>query len=400
MRKLAMGMLAAVGVVAAAAAQISDGVVKIGVLTDMSGPYSDATGAGSLMSTRMAVEDFGGKVLGKPVEVVSADHQNKADIAANIARRWIDQEAVDVIIDLSNSAVALALQGIVLEKNRILINTGGVTADFTGKSCSPNGFSWVHDSYALASGAARLLTKQGRDSWFFVTVDYAFGHSLERDTSKFVTEAGGKVLGAVRHPLNTPDMTSFVQQAITAKPKVIGFANGGGDAINGVRQAVELGAVRDGITLIGLVFQIHDIHAIGLKSTQGVVVTDFGYWDLNDELRAWNQRFRARHGTPATYVQASDYSAINHYLKAVQAAGTDEAKAVAAKMKALPVNDFMSKDVKVREDGRVMRPAYIMQVKSPAESREEWDLYKLIGSLAPEESVRPLDQGGCPYVKG
>ena len=384
---------------ASAAAQISDGVVKIGVLTDMSGPYSDNTGAGSATAVKLAVEDFGGKVKGKPIEVVVADHQNKADVGAGIARRWIDQEQVDMIIDLSNSAVALALQGLMREKHRILINTGAATSDFTGKDCSPTGFAWVYDSYALASAAPRALVSQGADTWFFITVDYAFGQALERDATRFITEAGGKVLGSVRHPLNSTDLSSFVLQAQNSKAKAIAIANGGGDLINTVKQAAEFGVTAGGQRLLGLLPQIYDIKGIGLKLAQGLIATDFAYWDQDDELRAWNQRFMARHGgKPATYIQAADWSAVNHYLKAIDAIGSDEATAVAAQMKAMPVNDFMSKNVKVREDGRVMRPAYVMQVKSPAESKSEWDVYKLIATIPPEQSIRPLDQGNCPFL--
>ena len=385
-------------VAAGAQAQISDDVVKIAVLTDMTGLYSDNTGPGAVIATRMAVEDFGGKVLGKPIEVIVADHQNKADVSASLAREWIDQEKVDVITNVANSAVALAVQGVTRDKNRILLNTSAATSDMTGKACSPTGFSWVYDTYALAAGTGRAIVKQGGDTWFFLTADYSFGQALERDTSRFVTEAGGKVLGSVRVPINTADFSSFLLQAKASGAKVIGTANAGGDFINSVKQASEFGIVAGGQRIAGMLVTIHDIHSLGLKVAQGLVATDFGYWDQNDATRAWNKRFMERHGKPADYLQAGDYSAVTHYLKAVQAAGTDEAKAVAAKMREMPVNDFMTDNARIREDGRVMRNAYLVQVKSPAESKGPWDFYKILATIPPEQSIRPLDQGECPYL--
>lgn len=380
-------------------AQISDNAVRIGVLTDLTGLYTDNTGTGSILATQMAVDDFGGKVLGKPIEVLSADHQNKADIGSAIARKWIDENKVDVITNVANSAVALAVQTVAREKNRILINTAAATSDFTGKACSPVGFGWTYDTYALASGTGRALVKQGGDTWFFLTADYAFGHSLERDTSRFVEQAGGKVLGSVKVPLSNSDFSSFLLQAQGSGAKVVGLANAGGDFINSVKQAAEFGIVARGQRLAALLVVIQDIHALGLKAAQGLVTTDFGYWDMNDETRAFSKRFMEKHGTPPNFIQFTDYGATLHYLKAVQAAGTDETKAVVAKMRELKINDPVTKDGWIRADGRVMRNAYLVQVKTPAESKGPWDVYKILATIPPDESIRPLDQGNCPLVE-
>jgi branched-chain amino acid transport system substrate-binding protein len=387
MKHTVLGLLAATLLLGTghAQAQISDDVVRIGVLTDLTGVYADNNGPGTVIATQMAVEDFGGKVLGKPVEVIAADHQNKADIASSIARRWIDEGKVDVITSVANSAVALAVQGITRDKDRILLNTGAATSDFTGKACSPTGFGWTYDTYALASGTGKALVKQGGDTWYFLTADYAFGHALERDTSKFITEAGGKVIGSAKVPLSNTDFSSFLLQAQASGAKVIGLANAG--------------VAKSGQRLAGLLVLIQDINSIGLKAAQGLVITDFGYWDMNDETRALNKRFMERHGKAMNYIQFNDYSATLHYLKAVQAAGTDEAKAVATKMKELPVNDPISKNVKIREDGRVMRDSYLMQVKSPEQSKGPWDFYTILATIPASESIRPLSEGGCPFIK-
>ncbi|MBN9559281.1 MAG: ABC transporter substrate-binding protein [Alphaproteobacteria bacterium] len=384
--------------VSPAHAQISDNVVRIGVLTDLTGLYTDNTGTGSILATQMAVDDFGGKVLGKPIEVLSADHQNKADIGSAIARKWIDEGKVDVITNVANSAVALAVQTVAREKNRILINTAAASSDFTGKACSPVGFGWTYDTYALASGTGRALVKQGGNTWFFLTADYAFGHSLERDTSRFVEQAGGKVLGSVKVPLSNSDFSSFLLQAQGSGAKVVGLANAGGDFINSVKQAAEFGIVARGQRLAALLVVIQDVHALGLKAAQGLVTTDFGYWDLNDETRAFSKRFMEKHGTPPNFIHFTDYGATLHYLKAVQAAGTDDTKAVVAKMRELRINDPVTKDGWIRADGRVMRNAYLVEVKKPEESKGPWDVYKILATIPPDESIRPLDQGGCPLV--
>jgi len=401
MRLLALlaGAALAAFALPAVADDVSDGVVRIGVLNDQSGLYADNTGPGSVIAARMAVEDFGGKVLGKPVEVVFADHQNKADIGSNVTRQWIDQEGVDAIADVGNSAVALAVQAITREKNRIHLNTGAASSDLTGKECSPTGFSWAYDTYALASGTGKALVKQGGDTWFFLSADYSFGQALERDTTKFVKEAGGKVLGSVRVPLNTSDFSSFLLQAQGSGAKVIGLANAGGDTINSIKQASEFGIVAGGQRLAGLLVFLPDIHSLGLKTAQGLVITTAFYWDQNDETRAWNKRFQEKHGKPATYIQAGTYSAVAHYLKAIAAAGTDEAKAVSAKMKEMPVNDFMTHGAKVREDGRVVRDMYLVEVKTPAESKGPWDYYKILTTIPGDEAFRPLADGNCPFVE-
>jgi branched-chain amino acid transport system substrate-binding protein len=394
-----LAVLAASVAVPASAQEISDGKVKIGILNDQSGVYADFGGTWSFEAAKMAAEDYGGSVLGAPIEVISADHQNKADVAANLARTWIDQDKVDAITNMTNSAAALAVQGIARDKNRISLNTSAATSDLTGKACSPTGFGWTYDTHALAAGTGKALVAQGGKTWFFITADYAFGHSLERDTARFVTDAGGKVLGAVRVPLNTADFSSFLLQAQGSKAQVIGLANAGTDTISTIKQAAEFGIVAAGQRLAGLLVFISDIDSLGLPAAQGLVITAATYWDLNDETRAWNKRFMEKHGKPATYIQAGDYSATLHYLKAVKAAGTDEAKAVAAKIKELPVKDFMSDNFKVREDGRVMRDMYLVQVKSPAESKARWDYYKVLATIPAEQAYRPLAEGGCPFVK-
>jgi branched-chain amino acid transport system substrate-binding protein len=383
-----------------AAAQVSDDVVKLGVLNDQSGLYADITGQGSVIAARMAVEDAGGKVLGKPVEVIFGDHQNKPDVGSSIVNRWIDAEQVDTIVDVPTSSVGLAVQQITKTKKRIFLMSGPASSDLTGKACSPYGFHWTYDTYMLANGTGNALVKAGGDTWFFLTSDYAFGHALERDTGAAVKAAGGKVLGAVRHPLNTSDFSSFLLQAQASKAKVIGLANAGGDTINSIKQAAEFGIVSGGQRLAGLLVFVTDVHALGLKTAQGLVVTESFYWDLNDETRAFSKRFMEKSGgKPPSMVQAGVYSAVAHYLKAIKAAGTDDADKVAAKMRETKVNDFMTKDGEIRIDGRVMRNAYLFQVKKPDESKGPWDYYKLLATIKPEDAFRPLAEGGCPLVK-
>jgi len=395
----ALFLAATWGLAGIAAAQISDGVVKIGVLDDMSGPYAENTGPGDLVATQMAVEDFGGKVLGKPIVVISADMQNKVDVGAGIAKRWYDTEQVDMITGMGNSAVALAVQGIALEKNRVNITTAGATADLTGKACSPNGMHWVYDTYALGKGTATGILKQGGDTWFFITVDYTFGTSLENDATLFVNQGGGKVLGSVHHPLDTTDFSAYLLQAQASKAKVIAIASGGANLVNVVKQASEFGIVQGGQRLAALIINNTDVHGMGIKNAQGLMFTYAFYEDLNDETRAFVKRFRERSPHPPTMIQAGTYGAVMHYLKAIQAAGTDEAKAVVAKMKATPINDFMTKNGRIREDGRVIRDMYLVQVKTPQESKNEWDLLKPIATIPGEQAFRPLHDGGCPYVK-
>ncbi|HZS82513.1 MAG TPA: ABC transporter substrate-binding protein [Stellaceae bacterium] len=393
--------LAAVGclVAAAAQAQISDDVVKIGVLTDMSSLYADIGGKGSVVAAEMAVKDFGGKVAGKPIEVVSADHLNKPDVGANIARQWIDQDHVDAIVDVPTSSVALAVQDVTKEKDRVFLISGAASSDLTGKSCSPTGVHWTYDTYALAHGTGSALVKQGGDTWFFITADYAFGHALERDTSAVVKAAGGKVLGAVRAPLNTPDFSSFLLQAQASKAKIIGLANAGGDTINSIKQGAEFGIVQGGQRFAGLLVFISDVHSLGLQTAQGLVLTSAFYWDQNDATRAWAKRFMAETNKVPTMVQAGVYGAVTHYLKAIAAAKTDEGKAVVAKMREIPINDFMTHNGKLREDGRVMRDMYLFQVKSPAESKYPYDYYKQLAVIPADQAFRPLSESECPLVK-
>ena len=350
----------------------------------------------------MAAEDFGGKVLGAPIEVISGDHQNKPDIGAGIARQWIDTDHVDAIVDVPTSSVALAIQEITREKKRLFLMSGPASSDLTGKACSPYGFQWTYDTYALAHGTGGALVKQGGTSWFFITADYAFGHALERDTGNAVKAAGGMVLGSVRAPLNTQDFSSFLLQAQASKAKVVGLANAGGDTINSIKQASEFGIVAGGQKLAGLLVFLTDIHSIGLKTAQGLTITSAWYWDKDDASRAFAKRFMARNhnGLPPTYIQAGIYSEVAHYLKAVKAAGTDDTDKVAAQMRKMKINDFMTKDGWIREDGRVMRDMYLEEVKSPAESKYPFDYFKILATIPPEQAFRPLKDGGCPLVHG
>jgi branched-chain amino acid transport system substrate-binding protein len=395
---MAAGLLA-LWLVAPANAQISDDVVKIGVLNDQSGLYADLAGPGSVVAARMAVEDFGGKVLGKPVEIVVADHQNKADIGAAIARQWFDVDKVDMAIDFANSSVALAVEQLAKDRNRIAIATAVGSTDFTGKACTPNEASWLYDSYALTTSLAREVTKQGRDTWFFVTVDYAFGHSLEADTTKAVLAAGGKVLGGVRHPLNNSDFSSYLLQAKASGAKVVALADGGGDMINATKQAHEFGLVEGGQSLVSLLVFITDVHSLGLQAAQGLTFVTGFYWDRNDESRAFAKRFEARFKSMPTMVHASVYSAVRHYLRAIQAAGTDEAKAVMAKMRELPVDDFYARGARLRIDGRLVHDMYLAQVKKPSESKGPWDYYKILGTIPGDQAFQSLAAGGCPLAR-
>ena len=394
------GVAALLAMTLSAQAQVSDGVVKLGVLNDMSSLYSDATGKGSLVAAQMAVQDFGGKVLGKPIEVVAADHQNKPDIGANIARQWYDQEQVDAIVDVPTSSVALAIQQISKDKDRVFLMSGPGSSDLTGPACSPTGVHWTYDTYALSHVAGKAMVERGEDTWFFITADYAFGHALERDASDVVKASGGKVLGSVRHPLNTQDFSSFLLQAQASGAKVIGLANAGGDTQTAIKQAAEFGLQKGGQKLLALLVQITDTHSLGLQTAQGMILTDGFYWDHDDGARKFSTRFFAQMHHMPTMIHAGVYSEVTHYLKAVQAAGTDEAKAVVAKMRALPIDDFFAHNGKLREDGRMVHDMYLMQVKTPAESKSEWDVYKILATVPGDQAYRPLDQGGCPLVAG
>ncbi|WP_024511101.1 ABC transporter substrate-binding protein [Bradyrhizobium sp. ARR65] len=403
MKRLAASLTAGFAFAALAipahAQTISDDVVKIGVLTDMSSLYADATGKGSVAAVQMAVADYGSKVKGKPVEVVYADHQNKPDVGVSIARNWYDNEKVDAIFDVPTSSVALPISALTREKNKIHINSGGGSSDLTGSACSPNTVHWTYDTYALSNVAGKAMVKRGEDTWFFLTADYAFGQALERDAANVVKESGGKVLGDVRHPLNNSDFSSFLLQAQASKAKVVALANAGGDTTNALKQAAEFG-ITPTQKMIALLMEITDVHALGIKATQGLIVTDAFYWDKDDETRAFSKRFYDKVGHMPTMIQAGLYSATMHYLKAIDAIGTDEAPKVMAQMRAMPINDFFAKNGKIRIDGRMVHDMNLFEVKKPEESKSEWDLYKLITTVPGDEAFRPLDKGGCPLVKG
>src|SRR5438445_5324830 len=383
-----------------ASAQISDGIVKIGVLNDQSSLYADLAGQGSVVAARMAVEDFGAEKKGMKIEIVSADHQNKPDVGSSIARQWLDVDKVDVIVDVPNSGVALALNQIVRDKGKALLVSGAATADLTGKACSPNTIHWTYDTWALANGTGNAIVKTGGDTWFFLTADYAFGHALERDTEAVVTKAGGKARGQVRHPLSTPDFSSSLLQAQASKAKIIGIANAGGDTTNAIKQAAEFGLVKGGQNLAGLLVFITDVHALGLDKAQGLIMTETFYWDTNDKTRAFAKKFAERNRQiHPTMIHAGVYSATLHYLKAVEALKSDDGTQVIAKMKAMPTDDPLFGKGTIRADGRKVHPAYLFEVKKPSESKGPWDYYKLRSTIPAEQAFRPLDQGDCPLVK-
>ena len=372
--------------------------VKIGVLADMSGVYADIGGQGSVEAVKMAIEDFGGSVLGKPIEVVSADGQNKPDVASGIARNWYDS-GVDVITDIPASGMALAIMQLSKDKKKIAMVTSAGSSDITGKSCSPYTAHWTWDTYAMSHGTGETIAKRGGKDWFFITADYVFGQTLERDTAAVVVANGGKVLGSVKHPLNTSDFSSYLLQAQSSGAKIIGLANGGADTTNTVKQAIEFGLPKSGAQLVALIAFISDIHSLGLKDAQGLMLTEAFYWDLDDATRAWSQRFYQRNKRMPSMTQAGAYGAVTHYLKAVKAVGSKDADKVMAQMRATPINDFMTHDGTLRIDGRVLRDMYLFQVKKPDESKGEWDLYKLVATIPAAEAFRPLSDGGCPLVK-
>jgi branched-chain amino acid transport system substrate-binding protein len=395
---------AALALAAPAAAQDSlpsgaNGHVKIGVLTDMSGAFSDISGPGAVVAVKMAVEDFGGKVLGKPIDVLVADNQNKPDVGANIARKWFDVNGVVMIQDLMNSAVALAVMNLAVQKDRIAIINGASSSVITNEKCTPNSVHYTWDTYALAKSTAQAVVKHGGDTWFLLTVDYAYGHALAHDTKKFVKAAGGKVLGEVLHPLNTRDLSSFLLQAQASGAKVIGLANAGSDMINAIKTAHEFGITKSGQRLASLAFNISDAKALGLETAQNLLFTEAFYWDMNDATRAWSKRFFKRFGKMPTSTQAGDYSSTMHYLQAVKAAGTTTTKTVMAKMREMPIHDFFAKNGRIRIDGRMVHDMYLMQVKTPAESKYPWDFYKLLATIPGDQAFRPLSESKCPLVK-
>jgi branched-chain amino acid transport system substrate-binding protein len=379
--------------------KISDGVVKIGLIEDMSSLYSDITGMGAVIAAKMAVEDFGGKVLGRPIEVVAADHQNKADSAAATARAWFDTQHVDALMDVAASATALAAIEIAKSSNKIIIINGGAAARITNEACTRVSIHYSYDTYAMSHGTGAAMVKAGYDAWYFLTADYAFGHDLEESTAAVVKASGGKVLGSIRVPINTLDFSSALLQAQSSKAKVIGLANAGGDTINSIKQAAEFGIVRGGQKMAGLLVFINDVHALGLQTAQGMLLTTSFYWDRNDESRAWAQRYFQRMNKMPNMVQAGVYSATMHYLQAVQAAGTDATNAVMEKMRSTPINDFFVKNGKIREDGRMVRDMYLYEVKKPSESSRPWDYYKLVATIPAEQAFLPLSESKCPVVQ-
>jgi branched-chain amino acid transport system substrate-binding protein len=397
---LALATVLAAGASSAQApAGISDGVIKIGVLNDQSSLYADLAGQGSVVAARMAVEDYGAEKKGLKVEIISADHQNKPDVGSQIARQWLDADKVDVIVDVPNSGVALAVNQIAKDKGKAFLVSGAATADLTGKACSPNTIHWTYDTWALANGTGNAIVKTGGDTWFFLTSDYAFGHALERDTEAVVTKAGGKVVGKVRHPLNTQDFSSFLLQAQASKAKIIGLANAGGDTTNAIKQGAEFGIVRGGQNFAGLLVFITDVHSLGLATAQGLIMTETFYWDMNDKTRAFAKRFADRdRGIHPTMIHAGVYSAVTHYLKAVEVLKSDDGTKVIAKMKELPTDDPLFGKGTIRPDGRKVHPAYLFEVKKPNESKGAWDYYKLRATIPTEQAFRPVDQGECPLV--
>jgi branched-chain amino acid transport system substrate-binding protein len=381
-------------------AQYRGGTIKIGVLNDQSGLYADIAGTASVWMARKAVEDFGAAAKGMKVEIIGGDHQNKPDIGLSIARQWFDVEKVDAIADVPTSSVALAINELTRDKNKVFLAVGPATSDLTGKACSPNTVHWIYDTWALANGTGNAIVKRGGDTWFFLTADYAFGYALERDTEAVVVKSGGKVLGKVRHPFPGTDFSSFLLQAKASKAKIIGLANAGGDTINSIKQASEFGIVEGGQKLAGLLIFINDIHALGLKTAQGLIFTDPWYWDQSDTNRAFAREYFAALGRMPGYTVVGVYSAVIHYLRAVEALGSHaDGKAVIAKMKELPTEDRLMGKGYVRIDGRKMHPMYLFEVKKPEESKAPWDYYKQLATIPAEEAWRPLDQSDCPLVK-
>ncbi|MEP9353856.1 ABC transporter substrate-binding protein [Xanthobacter sp. KR7-65] len=390
----------AIGGLAASPATADDTMVKLGVLNDMSGVYADISGPGSVVAAQMAADDFMAKNKGFKIEVVGADHQNKPDVGASIARKWYDQENVDAVLDVTTSSVALAVNDITREKNKIFLVSGGGTSDLTGAKCSPNTVHWTYDTWALANGTGSALTKQGGSPWFFLVADYAFGAALERDAAAAVKAAGGKVAGSVKHPLSTTDFSSFLLQAQSSGAKVIGLANAGGDLITAVKQASEFGITQGGQQLAGLLIFSSDVKALGLKAAQGLVLTDAFYWDLNDDTRAFAKRFGAKfNGKMPTSAQAGVYSSAMHYLNAIKDAKTKDAPKVMEQMRATPINDPLFGKGEIRIDGRAIHPMYLLKVKKPADSKGEWDLFEVVSTIPANEAFRPLKDGNCPLVK-
>jgi branched-chain amino acid transport system substrate-binding protein len=384
---------------AAQTAGISDDVVRIGVLTDMSGQFSHESGEGAVTAVKMAVEDFGGKVLGKPIEVLVADHQNKPDTASALARKWFDVDHVDMVANLINSSIALTVSQLAKEKNRIVIINGSGSSRLTNDACTPNSVHYAYDTYALARGTGSALAKAGKKSWYFLTADYAFGHALEADTSAVVKAMGGEIVGSTRYPVETFDQSSFLLQAQASKAQVVALAGSGNVLVNSIKSAQEFGIPAGGQTLAGLLVWITDVKSLGLAAAQGLVLTNAFYWDRDDETRAWSKRFHERMKRMPHMGDAGDYSSTMHYLQAIEAAGTDEAQAVMSKMRDMPINDFFAKNGRIREDGRMVHDMYVYEVKKPSESKGEWDFYKLREVIPGDQAFRPLKDSACPLVK-
>ncbi|MCB8837011.1 ABC transporter substrate-binding protein [Aurantimonas sp. VKM B-3413] len=396
----AISAFALLALAGAAAAQVSDDTVKIGVLTDMSGVTADATGQGSVTAARMAVHEFGDTVLGKPIEVVFADHQHKPDVGLPIAREWYDEDGVDVVVDVPNSSVALAVQSLAKEKKKLVLFSSAGTTALTNEQCSPYGFHWTYDTYGLSHGTASAVAKSGGDTWFIVASDYAFGHQLQKDVTDVVEANGGKVLGAVRHPLNTSDFASYLLQAQASGAKVVALANAGGDTTNALKQAAEFGLTQGGQSLAAMLLFVTDIHGLGLENTQGTYLTTGSYWDMNDKTRAWSEKFAAQmNGAKPSMLQAGVYGSVLHYLKAVKKAGTDDADKVAAAMREMPINDAFTENAHIREDGHVIRDMYLAKVKSPDASKGPWDLLEIVHKIPADQVVWPLSESKCPLVQ-
>jgi len=399
MRKILLTTAAAGLAATPALAEVSDSKVKIGILNDQSGVYADFGGKNSVEAAKMAVEDFGGKVLDAPIEIVSADHQNKPDIASNIARQWYDTEQVDSIMELTTSSVGLAVQALSQEKKKVTINTGAATTELTGKACTPYGFHWAYDTHMLAVGTGGALVKEGGDSWFFLTADYAFGYSLEEQTSNVVKEHGGNVVGAVRHPLATTDFSSFLLQAQSSGAKVIGLANAGLDTQNAIKQAAEFGITAGGQKLAALLFSIAEVHGLGAEAAQGLTLTESFYWNRDAQSAEFGKRFKERTGVMPNMVHAGTYSAVTQYLKAIQEAGTDETEAVAKKLHEMPVDDVFAQGGKVGANGRLIKDAYLMEVKAPDDIKEDWDYYNVLATIPGDQAFLDPAKSGCPLVQ-
>ena len=405
-RTLFLGAVAAAGTLplfrilpGRAQGAISDGVVRIGVLNDMTGVFADQQGMGEVVSARLAVEDFGGRVLGAPIEVIHGDLLNRPDVGMAIARRWFDQEKVDIVTGLGNSAVALAVQTLSRERQKIVIPISAATTDLTGKDCGPYTAHWVYDNYSAAKGPVTALVRTGRRKWFLLVTDYAFGHSLEANTREILQRLGGEVTGSARAPLGETDYSSYLVRAAASGAQVVGICAGGNDMVNIAKQMGEFGLIRRGIVPAALNCSLTSVRSIGLETGQGMVYAESYHWDQNEETRAFAARFARIHGRPPTAFQAGSYGAVMHYLKAVQAAGTDATAPVMAKMREMPINDFMTKNGRIRPDGRVIREVYLMEVKAPHESRGEWDLLKVVQTISGEDAFRPMEQGGCPLAR-